>query len=124
MFKIIAGDFPKDTNFDVTFGQASLIYGGLFNMTNIALNKNIDHIEILTEENKKKFLRSAGWGLASAAVAGFLTGGIGAIVAGTAGVLTGGNKKEVVFACYLKNGKKFMAKADPKTYQKISALAF
>jgi len=122
-FKIIAGNFPKNASFDKTFGQATLNYG-LFGGTHVKLNNNIESVEIVTEENKKKILGATGWGLAGGIVGGILTGGLGLLVGGAAGVLAGGNKKEVCFVCYLKDGKKFMAVSDPKTYQKIAALAF
>ena len=67
----------------------------------------------MTEENKKKFLSSAGWGLVGAA----LFGPVGLL----AGALAGGNRKEIAFAVYLKDGRKFLAVADPKTYQQIVA---
>jgi hypothetical protein len=45
---------------------------------------------LVTEENKKKFLSSAGWGL----VGGALLGPVGLV----AGALAGGNRKEISFA--------------------------
>ena len=113
MFKILGGDFPGHSNFIVTFGKTALAWGIGGKDSSIDLNGNITSVEIVTEENKKKFLGAAGWSLAG----GALLGPVGLLV----GALAGGNKKEVSFAVYLKNGKKFLAKADPGTYQKIVA---
>ena len=112
MFKIIGGDFPSNASFVSTFGQAVLTWGFGKN-GNVIFNGNIQSIETITEENKKQFLGAAGWGLAG----GALLGPIGFL----AGALAGGNKKEMSFAVYLKDGRKFLAKADPGTYQKIVA---
>ena len=110
--KVIGGDFE---GYQITsmFGQLSMTKG----FTNISLNKqNIEREEIMTEESKKSFIGAAGIGI----VGGFFLGPLGLIP----GALAGGNNKEVCFACYLKDGKKFMAVTDPKVYQKIAALAF
>lgn len=112
MFKILGGDFPGHTSFVSAFGQ-TMIRWGLKQDQSVKLNGNIERVETITEENKKKFLGAAGWGL----VGGALFGPVGLL----AGALAGGNKKEVAFAVYLKDGRKFLAKADPGTYQKIVA---
>ena len=109
MFKILGGDFPSFAGFVSIRGQDLLKWG--FGDKKYELNGNIESVEVITEENKKKFAGSAGWGLAG----GLLLGPLGLL----AGALAGGNKKEIAFAVYLKDGRKFMAKADPKTYQKI-----
>jgi len=49
-----------------------------------------------------------------------LLGPLGAI----GGILVGGNKKEAAFSCYMKDGKKFMATTDGKTWKKIMAARF
>jgi hypothetical protein len=110
--KVIGGDYE---GYQITsmLGQISLSKG----FSSVPLNKqNVDRVEIMTEESKKKFLGAAGLGIAG----GLLLGPLGLV----AGALAGGNKKEVCFACYLKDGKKFMAVTDSKLYQKIAALAF
>ena len=73
-------------------------------------------MDLLTEEKVKKLAGTAGWGLAG----GALLGPLGAL----GGVLLGGNKKEVAFACYLKDGRKFMATTSNKTWQSILAAKF
>jgi hypothetical protein len=79
-------------------------------------DKDIERIERLTEEKVKKVGGTLAWGVAGAA----LLGPLGAI----GGILIGGNKKEVVFSCYLKDGRKFMAHADGATWIKITEANF
>jgi len=122
-FKVIAGDFPENSSLDKKYGELNLVHGFL-NTKSVVLSYNIESLDVITEENKKKILGATGWGLASGIAAGILTGGLGAIVAGAAGVLAGGNKKEITFACRLKDGRKFLAVSDPNTYKKILAVFF
>jgi len=82
----------------------------------VNLDTEIESIEQLDEEKVKKLAGTAAWGLAGAA----LLGPLGAI----GGMLIGGNKKEVAFVCNLKDGRKFMAITDGKTWQKIMAKRF
>ena len=112
-FKIIGGDIPKSAAF-VSSQLGTFLTLGFFQ--NVTLKGNIERLEIITEESKKNFIGSAGWGL----VGGLALGGVGLL----AGVLSGGNKKEICFACYLKDGRKFLAVADPDTFKKIAALGF
>lgn len=116
--KVIGGDFIGYYIFNVS-GEISLVklFLDIIPIKTIKLNKaNIDKVEIITEESKKRFMHSFGLG----AVGGLLLGPLGLL----AGVLAGGNKKEVCFACYMKDGKKFMAVADSKIYQKLASLVF
>jgi hypothetical protein len=110
--KVIGGDY-EGYIIKSFFGQISIAKG----FKSIALTKdNVEKVEILTEEAKKKFLGTAGWGLAG----GLLLGPLGLL----AGAWAGGNKKEICFACYLKDGTKFMVTTDPNLYKKIAALVF
>lgn len=70
-------------------------------------------IEPLTEEKVKKLGGTAAWGIAGAA----LLGPLGAI----GGMLIGGNKTQIGFICHMKDGRKFVATTDSKTWQKIIA---
>ncbi len=110
--KIIAGDFSKDEVIKIVAGKLAIVPkdGGLFSKVNF-INNDIQNVEIITEENKKKFIGTAGWGL----VGGLALGPLGLI----AGILAGGNKKEFLIACELKNGKKLIAEVDSKIYKSM-----
>jgi len=108
--KILAGDFIKG-EYDVFFGSASRFGSG-----EIQLEGNIDSLEIVTEENKKKIAGTLGAGV----VGGLLFGPLGVL----GGWLVGGKKKEVTFICILKDGKKFLGITKNKNYQKLLALSF
>ena len=82
----------------------------------INLGLERERTELLDEEKVKKLAGTAGWGVAGAV----LLGPIGAI----GGMLLGGNKKEVAFAAYLKDGRKFMATTDGGTWKKLMAITF
>ena len=113
--KVLAGDFSK--------GPASYILGNLSLRTekhkfvgeNIPA-KEIESIEIATEESVKKLGGAAAWG----AVGGLALGPLGLL----AGLILGGNKKEVRFVARFKDGRKLLAATDPKTYSAIQAAAF
>lgn len=111
MFKIIAGDFPEHTIIDSFSSILKLTITKGFRCNFVELTGNIQSLEIITEENKKKFIGTAGWGLVGAVALGPL--GL------LAGVLAGGNKKEICVACELKTGQKFIAVCDPKTHKKL-----
>ena len=76
----------------------------------------IDHVEIQTQETLKKLSGAAGWALAGSV----LLGPLGLL----AGAIWGGRHKKTCFAAYLKDGRKFLAVTDPKTFQRIQAVAF
>lgn len=66
-------------------------------------------VEIITEENEKKY------SLKSGLIGGALTGGIGLL----AGFMLPKNKNTVVFKAILNNGKEFIGQTDKKTLNKI-----
>jgi len=107
--KILAGDFKKG-DYEIVFGAAHGASG------EIKLKGNIDSLEVVTEENKKKIAGTVGAGV----VGGLLLGPVGVI----GGMLLGGKKKEVTFVCVLKDGKKFLGITKNKNYQKLLALSF
>lgn len=112
--KIIAGDY-QGGKIKLSHGYVSIHHQSRW--IPLRLNKkNVQSVEIITEENKKKFIGTAGWSLVGAATLG--------LVGFVAGAKAGGNKKEITFACYLKNGKKFIAVTNVKIYKKILALSF
>ncbi len=119
--KVMAGDLDKGSwQFVGMFGAATMTRASttksLWKGESINLKTEAENIEQLNEEKVKKLAGTAGWGIAGAV----LLGPLGAI----GGMLLGGNKKEVAFACYLKDGRKFMATTDGKTWQKIAAARF
>ena len=129
-FEIIAGDFPKKTEYVMLKKRPvlrlkdsgkSMLFSPVYDET--PLSGQIEKVEIVTEENKKKILGSVGWGITGMLVGGLIAAPV-AIAAGLAGVLKGGNKKEICIACYLKDGRKFMAIADNQIYMQLSSQAF
>ena len=117
MFKYMAGDFPEGTLASDKRGALSLIIptGNFWKPEPLQLKDNVKNVEVVTEENKAKILGKVGWG-----IAGSLLGPVGTV----AGLVLGGRKKEIVFVCELKDGKRFIGKADPKTHQKLLVLCF
>jgi len=111
---VLAGNIQTGKWNYVGFGCVLMKYG--FG-EEINLGKlNVKNIEMIDEEKRKKLAGTAGWGLVGAVALGPL-GAIG-------GMLLGGNKKQVVFACELQDGRKFMATTDSKTWLKIQAANF
>jgi len=115
--KILAGDVPTQTaNLK---GERLLCDGGTGqnnSATGINLGQKLSSIEMMTDEKVKKLGGTAGWGFVGAVALGPL-GAIG-------GMLLGGNKQRVTFAAELKDGRRFLAETDGKTWQKIQALVF
>lgn len=117
--KVVAGDLTEGKwQFTGWFGQALMTRADQmsFKPQTVDLIADVDNLEVLTEEKVKKLAGTAGWGAAGA----LLLGPVGAI----GGILLGGNKKQVAFAGYLHDGRKFMATTDSKTWQKIQAARF
>lgn len=113
-FELLAGDWDSKKTAQFVVGKF-IMPSDSFKGEAISLDQ-VESIEIATEDNSKKWGNAAGWGLA----AGLATGGIGLV----AGLLLGGNKKTVVFICQLKDGRKFMGRADRNHYQKMSSAFF
>jgi len=112
--KIVAGDYEGGQIF-LNFGFLSLMDKNSFNQ--IELDKDsLISVELVTEENKKKFLGTAGWAIAGSV----LLGPIGLV----AGALAGGRKKEILVACQLKDGKRFLAVVSSRVYQKMMQIVF
>ncbi len=111
--KVLAGDIEKGSwTFVSLFGQALMKKGS----PEINLKEETESIELLDEEKYNKLARKAGWAIAG----GIATGGVGLV----AGALFGGRKKTMTFACELKDGRKFMAVTDRKSWTKIQAATF
>jgi hypothetical protein len=108
--KILAGDFPEG-NCDYSWGDFN--FG--FLSKNIS-DKQLDTVEIATEESVKRIGGTVGWGVAGAVI----LGPVGLL----AGLLLGGKSKDITFIAKFKNGKKFMASTDNKTFTKLQAVTF
>jgi hypothetical protein len=116
---VIGGNVKEGSIITAPFGSdpVLVIPTGVFSSESYPLKGNIEQIEIVTEENKKKFTGSVGWGI----VGGLALGPIGAL----AGVLSGGRSKETLLACTLKDGRMFIAKTtDSKMVAKLLALQY
>lgn len=113
--KIHAGDF-LDGDSQFHFGQMMLRtqehpwHGEAIPTT------ELDSVEIATKESVKKIGGTVGWGAAGA----LILGPVGLL----AGLLLGGKKKEVTFVAKLKDGRKFLATTDAKSYTKLQAAVF
>jgi hypothetical protein len=112
--QIMAGDFPKGTYIKKSFKTLLLVRPKQAFGTDIT--KNIETVDIITEENQKNFIGAAGWGL----VGSLALGPLGLI----SGVLAGGNKKQILIACKLKDGSKFIAEVDSTLYKAILSNSF
>jgi hypothetical protein len=78
-----------------------------------SLEGKVASVQILSEEQKKSFLKATATGLAGAAIAG----PIGAV----AGIVAGGNRKEILFSCELHDGGQFIAKGDKRIFELLLA---
>lgn len=121
--KILAGDLkPQSADFQSAFGGGLMRFneGPKFDWSgynaSVDLGRSLKSAEVMTAEKVKKLAGTAGWAFAGAIALGPL-GAIG-------GMLLGGNKQRVTFAAELKDGRRFLAETDGKTFQKIQALVF
>jgi hypothetical protein len=73
-------------------------------------------MEVVTEENKKSIMKATGWGL----LGGITFGPLGAL----AGLVFGGRGKQQYIACYLKDGRKFLAVVDGEALMRLKSLCF
>lgn len=119
--KVEAGDIDKGSwTFSGMFGTAVMSRTSTsahpWKGESINLSLELESVDLLDEEKVKKLAGTAGWGVAGAV----LLGPLGAV----GGILLGGNKKEIAFAAYLKDGRKFMAITDGGTWKKLMAITF
>lgn len=114
--QIHAGDFGK--------GKATLMMGvitfawqaGDGWVGSSLLLKDIESVDIATEESVKRIGGAVGWGV----VGGALLGPVGLL----AGLLAGGRSKDITFVAKTKEGKKFLGTTDSASFKKIAAAAF
>ncbi|MFT9495869.1 hypothetical protein [Anaerosolibacter sp.] len=112
---IHAGDFTKGPG-EYSFGSFTLRTEKHKIIGETISEKELDVVEVASEENVKKLGGTIGWG----AVGGVLLGPVGLL----AGLLAGGKKTEVTFIAKFKDGRKMLATTDSKTFTKIRAVCF
>jgi len=110
--RIVAGDFNQWTV--IAFGLFKGATIGTFKKIN--LTKELNKIEIITDENKKSIISATGWGI----LGGITFGPLGALT----GLVFGGRQKEHHVACYLNDGRKFLAIVDSEALLRLKALCF
>jgi len=114
--KIHAGDFLKNGQSSFGFGIFTLFTEQHKWMGEQIFAKQLETVEIATEESVKRLGGTLGWGVAGLAALGPL--GL------LAGLVAGGRGKDVTFVARFKDGRKLLATTDSKTYQKILAATF
>jgi len=119
--KIIASpDFEEQTA-EVAPLLESLMLGirskGAAEGEKLDLKENLESVTVQSEDEARSLLGATGWGL----LGSFLFGPTGLIL----GALWGWRKqKEICFAGYLKDGRKFLGITDAQTFQKLKAVSF
>lgn len=111
-FEVLAGDLKKGKENSYISPNFNIKVNNKFLLQPLNISE-VESLEEASEENVKRLAGTAGWGLAGAAI----LGPVGLL----AGLLAGGKGKDVVFVCKFKDGRKFLAKANSKLYQKIAA---
>lgn len=109
--KILAGDFLQGDG-EYRAGTITLVTP-LFPWPGISFKHNdIKSVEMASQASSKKIDGAIGYGLAGALVLG--------PVGAAAGVMLAGEEKEITFLTTFKDGRKILAAADDRTYQKLS----
>ena len=113
--KVLAGDFLKGDG-EISWGLITLKtrehswIGEGFPL------KDIESVEVATEESVKRVGGTVGWGVAGAA----LLGPLGLL----AGLVMGGRGKDVTFVAKFQDGRKVLATTTAKGYQELLAATF
>ena len=121
MAKVVvhAGDFKKGKGHRFMLGQLIMEtdeMGWTGFKTETILVKEIEDLDVASEEAVKKV-----WGTAASGAAGaLLLGPLGLLT----GVLVGGRKNMITFVCRFKDGRRMMAETDSKTFKRIQAELF
>lgn len=113
--KVLAGDWGKGSGQFMLNSFALPKPEGFLAFETVPMSE-MQTMEIATEESVKRAGGTIGWGAVGAAA----LGPVGLL----AGLLLGGRGKDVVFVARLKDGRKFLARTDSKTFAKIQAAAF
>lgn len=110
-----AGDFRK--------GSGALHFGVLVLPSDkkpiageTVMLKDLEEVDVASEDSVKRVGGTVGWGAAGAIV----LGPVGLL----AGLLLGGRGKDVTFVAKFKDGRKLLATTDSKTFTQLKAAAF
>lgn len=114
-FRVLAGDFKEGKESYYKNETFHMSDGTPFTREKISIDQ-IKEIDIANEESVKRLGGTVGWGIAGAAI----LGPVGLL----AGLLAGGKGKDTTFVCAFKDGRKFMASMNSKTYSKLQADLF
>jgi proteasome assembly chaperone (PAC2) family protein len=112
--RIVSGDFNKWAALSFGLLKGAVIVVGAFNKVDLA--EKLNKVEIVTEENKKSIISATGWGI----LGGITFGPLGALT----GLVFGGRRKEHYVACYLNDGRKFLAVVDSEALLRLQSLCF
>jgi len=112
-FKIHGGSFRAGTG-SVMLGSIVLPRDGGFGSEAISTTELVN-VEVVTQQNVKSIGRALGMGGGGA----LLLGPVGFL----GGLILGGNKSEVTFAGYFRDGRSFIATADHKLFAKLQGIA-
>lgn len=115
LITVHAGDYKKGPHHHLMFGSLCMQEDGRSSPISINLS-SLESVEIASEASVKRIAGTVGWGAAGAVI----LGPVGLL----AGLLLGGKGKEVTFVARFRDGTKFLATTDAKTYTKLQAAAF
>jgi hypothetical protein len=109
--QILGGTYQAGT---LLWNTVDTVYtGSVRGVGGRSLEGKVASVQIVSEEQKKSFVKSTATGLAGAAIAG----PVGAV----AGIVAGGNSKQVTFSCQLHQGGQFVAKGDSRIFELLLA---
>jgi hypothetical protein len=111
--KIIAGDFAEGSTLVDNWNTLAIMPLGL-SFKNVKLDGQVQSVDLVTEQNKEAFLGAGGWATRPLS---------NQVIQALARIFSGSNQLEVCLACRLADGRKFVAIAERKVYDKLYAEA-
>jgi hypothetical protein len=113
--KVLAGDFTGDGSY--SGGRITLRPRDRPSPAHrMVVRDFFESVEVAAQHNVVKVGGAVGWGAAGA----LLAGPLGLL----AGAVLGGRGRDVVFVAVLKDGRRFLAQTDAKTYTQLRAEVF